>query len=150
MHHFFGAQQECAEIIQNDVIYGVSRSWHLERKVRRESYTLPGRSPEVCSPCWGPTLWQWGSPVSSGSARCGWTWHLRWRRWSQRRRSGYWGPPAPRRLQGEQTEEQAVLTSGQKKHWRSHSLAYSSGWLINHFHTAPANLSHQLALLNNR
>lgn len=59
----------------------------------------PGMSPGACSPCWDPTLWQSGSLLWAGSDRCGWTWRPTPRRWSQRRRSGRWGPQAPRTLE---------------------------------------------------
>lgn len=59
----------------------------------------PGMSPGVCSPCWGPRLWQSGSLWWASSDHYGWTWRPTLRRWSQRRRSGRWGPRAPQTLE---------------------------------------------------
>lgn len=64
----------------------------------------PGMSPEVCAPCWGPTLWQSGSLWWAGSDRYGWTWHPTLKIWSQRRRSERWGPQAPQILEGRERE----------------------------------------------
>lgn len=58
----------------------------------------PDRSLLACSPYLNPKSLQTSSLWSSCSARCDWTWHLRWRIWSQRRRSGCWDLLAPRTL----------------------------------------------------
>lgn len=68
----------------------------------------PGMSPEVCAPCWGPTLWQSGSLWWAGSDRYGWTWRPTLKIWSQRRRSERWGPQAPQILEGREREKVRV------------------------------------------
>lgn len=71
----------------------------------------PGTFLEVCSPFEGPTLWQWGSPLSSGSGRCGWTSRQRWMKWFQRRRSEWRDPLALQSLWGQRrTKSSYFLT----------------------------------------
>lgn len=68
---------------------------------------VPGKFPEACSPCWRPTPSLWGSHGSLSNVRCGWTLHLRWRRWFLRRMNDYWGLLVPRTLM---KENNVVLT----------------------------------------
>lgn len=64
----------------------------------------PGMSPGACSPCWDPRLLLSSSLWWEGNGHCDWTLHLIQKKWSQRRRSGRWGPRAPQTLRKEKGE----------------------------------------------
>lgn len=69
----------------------------------------PGMSPGVCSPCWDPRLLQSSSLWWAGNGHCDWILHLIQKKWSQRRRSGRWGPQALQTLQEKNAEQNKAI-----------------------------------------